>query len=297
MTPEERDLITGLFGRLRAADTATKDAWDEYNDLMEAYETNCTNHKKQPELAAELVDESEKQGIECQAYVLDAGLLTQELAEHIEVKTKCKTFVSRLAKTRLVQPSGSRFESLISWAKGLPKDAFKAVAVETRHGEPRTYWCFSKCVMVKDWKKLRVVISFDNSNLEGEPIFLVTNKKNWPQPEKIVQLYCYRDPIEHLIRDEKQEVGFEDGQQRSQAAVEKHWELSFAAFTFLELFFNADLPDDVPSVKLETMGQKRRLMECEVLQNFADLFAEFDEQERKELFDLIRRQRLNRVAR
>lgn len=50
-----------------------------------------------------------------------------------------------------------------------------------------------------------MVISYDNAELEGEPIFLVTNKTNRTQPAKIAQLYMYRDPIEHFIRDSKQE--------------------------------------------------------------------------------------------
>lgn len=279
------------------AEDAAEEAWEEYDRLVQTFEANCDKHKTQPELAMELVDEIESQGIKNEAYVMDGALLTKELAAHIEEKTSCKAYVSKLAKSRLVQATDSHFQSLSSWAQSLPRDVFKPVHVKTRHGEPRTYWCFSKCITVQGWKKVRMVISFDNENLAGEPIFLVTNKTNWTQPEKIVQLYLYRDPIEHLIRDDKQELGFEHCQQRGQAAVEKHWELSFTAHTFLELAFQANLPEDVPSATIETIGQKRRLIECEVLQHFVELLVEFDERDRKELFDLIKRQRLNRIAR
>jgi len=282
---------------VKPKDDDIEEAWDAYNQLIETYEANCQNHQKQWELARELIDECESHGIKSEAYVLDSALLTKEIAEHIESNTSCKAFVSRLAKSRLIQVVDSRYLSLIAWAKSLPADVFKSVQVKTRHGEPRTYWCFSKCVKVKDWRKLRIVISYDNENLEGEPIFLVTNKTNWTQPEKIVQLYMYRDPIEHLIRDDKQELGFEKSQQCGQLAVERHWELSFTAHTFLELAFPMSLPDEVPSATIETIGQKRRLIECDVLQNFVEMCVEFDGEERKELFDLLKRQRLNRIAR
>jgi hypothetical protein len=94
----------------------------------------------------------------------------------------------------------------------------------------RTYYCFSKCVVFHGRKKLRLVISYDNEKLEGELIYLITNKKNWVQPQKIVQLYMMRDPVGHFIRDGKQEVGLEDSRQRTEDGVRKHWELSRTHF-------------------------------------------------------------------
>jgi hypothetical protein len=275
---------------------ATEDDWDKYNDLVAAYEENERNHVKQWQLAGELVDQTEALGLQKDAYVLDAALLTQDLADKIENHNQA--WVSRLAKNRLIDLRGSRCESLLSFAKSLPKDVFEPVNVATRHGVPRVYWCFSKCLKVKDWRKLRVVISYDNEELEGEPIFLVTNKKNWTQPAKIVQLYMYRDPIEHFIRDEKQELGLENCQQRARQAVEKYWELSFTAHTFLELGFNVAPPDEMSAKKLETIGQKCRLMEREILHSFVHRVTEWvlGGWDTKELIDSIMLKRLNRLA-
>lgn len=143
-----------------------------------------------------------------------------------------------------------------------------------------------------------MVISYDNAELEGEPIFLVTNKLNWTQPRKIVQLYMYRDPIEHFIRDEKQELGLENCQQRGQQAIEKYWALAFTAHTFLELGFSVDSPPEMSTVKLETIGQKCRLMEREVLQSFVERVKEWvlGDWDTKELLDRIMMKRLNRLA-
>lgn len=276
---------------------AAEEEWEKYNDLVEAYEENEKNHTKQWQLAGELVEQIEKFGLHKDAYVLDAALLTQELAAKIESYNQA--WVSRLAKNRLLSLRGSRYQSLLSFAKSLPKDAFVPVQVKTRHGELRTYWCFSKCLNVKDWRKLRVVISYDNAELEGEPIFLVTNKMNWTQPAKIVQLYMYRDPIEHFIRDEKQELGLENSQQRTQQAVEKYWELSFTAHTFLELEFDVVASTlEMPMKRLETIGQKCRLIEREILQEFVARVKEWvlGNWDTKELVDRIMDKRLNRLA-
>lgn len=278
-----------------AAD-APDEEWEGYNDLVATFEENKKHHVKQWQLAGELVDQIEQLGLHKDAYVLDAALLTVDLADKIE--NHGQAWVSRLAKNRLIDLRGSRCESLLSFAKSLPKDVFKPVDVTTRHGEPRTYWCFSKCVKVKDWRKLRVVISYDNEELEGEPIFLVTNKTNWTQPAKIVQLYMYRDPIEHFIRDQKQELGLENCQQRTQQAVEKYWELSFTAHTFLELGFNVAPPAEMPMKQLETIGQKCRLMEREILQGLIERVTEWVLRgwDTKELIDRIMLKRLNRLA-
>jgi Transposase DDE domain len=271
-------------------------AWDEYNGLVEKYEENKKEHKKQWLLAKELVDECEKLGIEKDAYVCDAGLVVPELMDHIE--SLGRAWVSKMAKSRLVQTNKGAFEPVEAFAKSVPKDAFKPVQVRTRHGEQRTYYCFSKCVVVYEWEKIRLVISYDNEKLEGEPVYLITNKKNWVQPQKIVQLYTMRDPVEHFIRDGKQEVGLEDSQQRTEDGVRKHWELSLVAHTFLELGFDVPALPEVPTVRLETIGQKSRLIKGAILQGFVNLVKQWvlDDMDTKELVHQIMTKRLNRLA-
>jgi hypothetical protein len=275
---------------------ADEAAWGEYDALVEKYEQNQREHKTQNELAVELVDECEQADVNVDVYVCDAALAGCELMDNIEKHGKA--WVSRLAETRLVQTKKGGFETIKSFAHSLPKDVFKPTNVETRHGEARTYWCFSKSVVVHGWKKLRIVISWDNEQLEGEPIYLITNKLNWTQPQKILQLYMRRDPVEHLIRDGKQELGFEDCQQRNEDGVRKHWELSFVAHTFLELGLEVPNLPGVPAVRLETIGQKSRVMEGVILQGFVNHVAQLvlKGMDTKELVWQIMQRRLNRLA-
>jgi hypothetical protein len=275
---------------------ADEAAWAEYDKLVEIYEQNQEEHKTQNELACELVDECERIDLKVDAYVCDAALAGAELMGRIEQYGKA--WVSRLAKSRLVQTAKGGYETIESFAHSLPKEVFKPTHVATRHGEQRTYWCFSKCVVVHKWRKLRVVISYDNEALEGEPIYLITNKTNWTQPEKIVQLYMRRDPVEHFIRDGKQEIGLEDCQQRNEDGVLKHWELSFAAHTFLELGLEVPNLPGVPAVRLETIGQKSRVMEGAILQGFVNYIAQWvlKGKDTKEVVWQIMQKRLNRLA-
>jgi hypothetical protein len=281
---------------MKPAADAKDAAWEEYNSLVDKYESNKKEHVTQPQLAEQLVDECESIGFKKDAYVCDAALVTKELMNRIEEYGQA--WVSRLAKSRLVQTANGAFETVESFARSLPKEVFKPVKVKTRHGEERTYWCFSKTVRVHDWKRIRLVISYDNEKLDGEPIYLITNKKNWVQPQKTVQIYMMRDPIEHLIRDGKQELGLEDCQQRTETGVQKHWELTFVAYTFLELGFEVPILPGVPAVRLETIGQKSRLMEGAILQGFINLVKQWvlEDRDTEELIQQIMTKRLNRLA-
>ena len=275
---------------------ADEAAWAEYDKLVEKFEENQREHKTQNELAGELVDECEQSDLNVEVYVCDAALAGPELMGKIEGHKKA--WVSRLAKNRLVQVATGGFETIETFARSLPRDVFKPVDVETRHGELRKYWCFTKCLMVHKWCKLRVVISYDNEELDGEPIYLITNRTHWVQPGKTVQLYMMRDPVEHLIRDGKQEIGLEDCQQRNEDGVRKHWELSFAAYTFLELGFAVPNLPGVPAVRLETIGQRSRIMEGVVLQGLVNHVTQLvlEGKDTKEFVWQVMHQRLNRLA-
>ena len=283
-----------LEATMPAADAPEAD-WKEYDDMVKQYEENCKKHKTQLQIAAELVDECEKAGFQKHAYVLDGAFLDKDLMNHIEGYGQA--WVCRLAKSRLVQVCRD-FSSVEEFAKSLPKDVFKPVKVKTRQGEERTYWCFGKNMMIKDWKVQRVVISYDNKELDGDPVYLISNKINWIQAYKILDHYIMRDSIEHLIRDNKQELGFEDGQQRNVKAVVKHWELTFAAYAFLELAVDVDYPKGMTAPRLETIGQKCRFLETQLLQSLVELIETLilEGRNTKELLDFITRKRLNGLA-
>ncbi|MBZ0188437.1 MAG: transposase, partial [Candidatus Obscuribacterales bacterium] len=280
----------------KPAEDADLEEWESFNDLTKQYEENCKDHKTQLEIAAELVDECESVGFKKDAYVLDGAFLDKNLMDRIDAYKQA--WISRLAKSRLVQIATGGFVSVEEFAKSLPKDAFTRTVLQTRHGEERVYWCFAKNMMLKHWKKLRIVISYDNEKLEGEPYFLVSNKTNWVQAQKILQPYMMRDPIEHLIRDQKQELGFEDNQQRQETSVLKHWELTFAAHAFLELCFVVAYPEEMPVPELETIGQKCRFFEMELLQSFVRHIKELvlDNRDTEEVLTAFGCKRLNRLA-
>lgn len=135
-------------------------------------------------------------------------------------------------------------------------------------------------------------------DLTGEPRIFVSNKLNWIQAQKILQPYLFRGPIEHFFRDEKQEIGFEDCQQRLESAVLRYWELCLVAYTFLELFVQVDYPGDMPVPLLDSIGQKVRFVEMQLLQSFISQVRDriLEGVDPKELIKPLFRKRLNCLA-
>jgi hypothetical protein len=80
--------------------------------------------------------------------------------------------------------------------------------------------------------------------------------------------------------------------------VKKHWELTFAAYAFLELAVDVDYPEGMTAPQLETIGQKCRFLETKLLQSLVKLIETLilEGRNTEELLDFITRKRLNGLA-
>ena len=82
--------------------------------------------------------------------------------------------------------------------------------------------------------KVRLVIAFDNPELKGDFVVLVTNRLDW-SAEFIIQTYLRRWPIETFYQDSKGLLGLDEYRMRTAKAFQKHWCLVFVAYSFLHL--------------------------------------------------------------
>jgi len=71
------------------------------------------------------------------------------------------------------------------------------------------YYCFSKNVRIPSLGKVRLIISFDNPELEGTCAVLITDHLSW-NAQKIIQTYLLRWPIETFYQDAKQQLGLNE---------------------------------------------------------------------------------------
>jgi len=111
----------------------------------------------------------------------------------------------------------------------IPNQAFKAITLCER-----VYYTFTMTVRIPSSGKVRIVISFDNPELEGNYVVLVTNRLDC-NAKRILSTYLRRWPIETFYQDSKQLLGMDEYRMRTAQAFQKHWSLVFVAYSLLHL--------------------------------------------------------------
>lgn len=111
----------------------------------------------------------------------------------------------------------------------IPKSSFQEEKINDK-----SYWCFSISVTLATLGRVRIVVSYDNEELSGTYVVLVTNRTDWER-KKILSTYLQRWPIETFYRDSKQHLGFDKYQLMSMTSIEKHWVCVLTAHTMLHL--------------------------------------------------------------
>lgn len=206
----------------------------EFKELDTAFKTKIT-------LASELVDKAVERGLSFGWALFDGWYLAPDflavLAKHD------LDWVSILKHNRNLETNSFRLRDengdIISFddphvqvknlVPRIPKNAYKPIIVDGR-----TYYTFTITVRIPSLGKVRIVISFDNPELEGNYVVLVTNRTDC-NAKRIISTYLLRWPIETFYQDSKQLLGLNDYRMRTSQAFQKHWSLVFVAYSFLHL--------------------------------------------------------------
>lgn len=209
-------------------------------------------------LAMELVDDAEKLGIPAETYVLDSWFLCLELADHIESYNKNWVMA---AKSSLQMWDKDQWISLSEYAKKTPKEIYcKAYA----GGNP--YWVHTRTVKLKSLnRKVKLAISYDNPELEGDPQFIVSNVKHFDR-NRILRYYYLRHLIETFYRDAKQHLGLEGCQLRKLKGIHRHWTLVFTAYSILKQGVVRSSQRNWLKTKLQTIGDGCKYITQQILE-------------------------------
>jgi len=111
----------------------------------------------------------------------------------------------------------------------LPQTAYQPVTVDGR-----IYYTFTLTVRIPSIGKVRIVVSFDNPELHGNYVVLVTNRTDC-SAKQIISTYLLRWPVETFYQDGKQLLGLDEYCMRTAQAFQKHWSLVFVAYSLLHL--------------------------------------------------------------
>jgi hypothetical protein len=205
-----------------------------FKALDEAFQTKIT-------LAIELLKEAIESKLPFETVLFDSWYLAPLLLEVLTEQGKKWISILKVNRNittnnlRILDEAGKpiRFEGPHIKVEDIipliPASAFKSVEV----GE-ETYHCFSKNVFIPSLGKVRLIISFDNADLQGTCAVLVTNHLSW-KAKKIIETYLLRWPIETFYQEAKQQLGLNQYRMRSAEAIHKHWCLVFVAYSFLHL--------------------------------------------------------------
>jgi SRSO17 transposase len=209
-------------------------------------------------LACMLVEDAVKRRIPAKTFVFDSWFMCNELTALIEKNSK--DWISKLKSNRLVR-CGKEYVQTMKFAKAIPPEKFS----KTQIGK-KTYWTYTKVVMLKDCeKKVRIVVSYDNEKLEGEPEIFVTNRTDW-HSKGILTIYSKRWTVETFYRDAKQNLGLGDSQLRTLAGIRRHWYLVLTAYSLLKRrICESSLGRRAISVR--TIGEACRSVRMNALEN------------------------------
>src|ERR1022692_2057265 len=224
------------------------------------------------QMAREFIGKAHYNGIPFLYVVGDSWFFCRETVELAASLRKTWIFQSKSDRVVLM-PQG--WVNLSEWAKTIPKEKFKPVKVRYKDKE-HTYWCYEANPRMRSigGEKVRVVVSYDNPELNDKPNFYCSNKLDM-KADKLLNVYAKRWKIDTFYRDAKQNLGMEDYEMRKIEGVRRHLAMVLIAHTLLVLgpvpsSSNEDTKlqrIDVARAEacLETIGSRCRLAYREVL--------------------------------
>jgi len=277
--PDIKDLEKSYLKIEKQLDLFTpKQYFIEKLKLLLDFKKRLLRFKTKIELAIELIHEAESLGLKAKTYVFDSWFLCKQIVRVI--RSYGKDWISVLKLNRLLVIANQKVK-VSEFIKTLPKQAFRKFKTKKGHG----YWVFTKSVRVSSLGKVRIVVSYDNPLLKGDPTVLVTNRKDW-EPIKILNTYEMRWGIDAFYRDAKQHLGLEDYQIRNIKGIKRHWYFVFLAHSFLML--NAMKSKFIRRLRanISTVGQSSRAMADEITMSLV-LWVYKNFQNRKGIDDVV----------
>jgi SRSO17 transposase len=232
------------------------------------------------EIARELISKAVGYGLPITRVVFDSWYATRDLIEHIEA-SGIKEWVTQAKSDRVVLSDDNRTETnLADYPGTIPEEGFRPVEIYTSSfGKKTTYWAYCTTVRMKflGGRKVRLVISYDNQQLEGEPLFFMSNVRFWEE-KKILQAYATRWSIEGFHRDAKQSLGLGEYQVRKIQGVRRHIAMVSFAYNLLQLDSGFGSIMGNLKANLRTIGSRCRLAGVQVLHSLISFVMKMAQQ-------------------
>jgi hypothetical protein len=228
--------------------------------------------RSKQELARILIGRAAEEGFPFDCVVMDTWYFNGENTDFIDGLGK--DWVAGCKSNRLIlTPKG--WSPIVEWLKTVLNEEVKDVVIRTGEGE-RHFWAYAKNVTLKGHWRVRLVASYDNPELKGEPKLIATNRLDW-DVKTILKTYLKRGKIDSFYRDAKQELGLEDYEVRKLRGIRRHWLMVFLAHALLQFSSVKGGPVAWIKASLKTVGSRCRYATLEVLKSFISLVMKLAE--------------------
>lgn len=224
------------------------------------------SYRTKTAVAAELVRDAVALSVPFAVVLFDGWFLHNELIDAIEAVDK--DWIGGFPKNRLVLVD-NQWVQIQQYLKTLPAQAYRPTRIHDQ-----VYWTFTKVLPVKSLhRRIRIVVSFDNPQLQGEPRLLASNRKDWERT-RILLTYSDRWPTETFNEDVKGHLGFEDYQLHKLRGIRRHWYLCFAAYSLLGDQGHPGRSRHGVHAPFESTGQRCRAVATETLGHLVEWIAQ-----------------------
>jgi len=201
--------------------------------------TELKNFKSKLVLAKELIDDAVNKKIPFSSIVVDSWYTSTDLIEF--VSSKNLTLVAEVKINRSIlfthpqtkQWRYLRGDKIIPLIKQFYPHKLKAVRIPQQNGKDKSIFTYAFNSNLKDCKtKVKVIFVFDKwSEHDDKNVhILITTNLNFPV-RTVILTYLLRWGIEESFRELKDTFCFDQYQVRHQKQIQKHWIMSFLAWT------------------------------------------------------------------
>jgi hypothetical protein len=202
-------------------------AYRQYLTTLLSYHFRQQAYQPKACLAAELVEQACQQALPFSVVLFDSWFLRWTLISALNLLQL--DWVGGCPKNRKVLVQG-RWCQIQEYIRTIPAEAYRPYRIG-KH----LFWVFSKVLPMQNLQrqKVRIVATYeDQIQLSQLPNFYATNRKDW-EPKRILSTYLDRWPTETFNEDAKGHLGFETYQLQNLRGIQRHWYLSFAAYSLL----------------------------------------------------------------
>ena len=252
-----------------------------FNPYLPLDASNLNQFKSKLDLAKDLIDDALNKGIAFSSIVVDNWYTSSDLIEFVssknlslvaEVKTNRSIFFTH---PQTKQWRYLRCDKIMPLIEQFYPHKLKAVRIPQNNDKDKSVFTYSFNTKLKDCKtKVKVIFVFNkwsNDDDKSAHILITTDLKM--SVKSAILTYLLRWGIERSFRELKDTFYFEQYQVRHQEQIQRHWIMSFLAWTLAYLIKQNGYLSKILKEPPQTIGQCKQAVASLIIIDSAFLLS------------------------